>query len=86
MLTQYSLYNFANQSDIDFLIVTEVRYDIVYADTMGPTDSGWRDMATGERIISNADVVTFHVTSETDLLALKLRFGVRLILQTHTSR
>jgi len=66
--------------DIDFLNVTDLEFEIFSQGhgVLDKNDSGWRDAATGARIISKDDRVAFlNVTSE-DLTFLTLKYPNRL--------
>lgn len=79
-MTDYLLRNSLSDSDIEFLNETTMQFDIV--NTEGPKpgeyDSGWCDMATGQRIIHPKDRAVFRHVSEAEYTYLQLRYRDRL--------
>ena len=75
--------------DCDFLNSTSIKYDVVDAhkDTITKLatdvdellgDSGWCDMATGARIVSERDRVVFRDVSPQELTLLLIKYPTRL--------
>jgi hypothetical protein len=78
----YLLRNALTESDIEFLNETDMDFELVNTHGLKPEasmfDSGWRDLATGQRIINHLDRVVFkNVTSE-QYTYLQLRYRDRL--------
>lgn len=73
-MKQFTLTHLEPNNDANFLNTTSIHFD--FKD--GENDSGWRDMFTGARILSSSDTIIFHADKQ-DELALKLKFGYRLV-------
>jgi hypothetical protein len=72
---QYSLDN----EDIDFLNATTIAFEIFDpVEEINGNDSGWCDMATGARIISDTHRVVFKDVSPEQLTFLTLKYYTRL--------
>ena len=68
-----------DNDDIDFLNGTSIKFQIFNPDgAYEENDSGWCDMATGARIISNEDRVAFLDVTPDELTFLTLRYYNRL--------
>lgn len=63
--------------DIDFINNSSMEIEIHNPDVTD-NDSGWCDMATGQRLVMHNDRAVFHNVSSPDLLMLKLKYGDRL--------
>ena len=84
----YLLRHRIEDADCDFLNSTSIKYDIVDSQKTTLTklatdvdemfDSGWCDMATGARIVSERDRVVFRNVSAQDHTLLLLKFGTRI--------
>ena len=79
----YVLRGNLTETDIDFLNITSIKFEIFDTHGLKPEtqlgfDSGWCDMATGARIISSRDRVRFNNVSDPELTLLTLKFGVRI--------
>ena len=64
------------ESDLDFLNETEV--DISFPNDLGPTDSGWRDMETGARIVCSGERIILKPATEEQEAFIRLKFLDRL--------
>lgn len=69
-------------SDVDFLNTTTIEFELFDSHGLKPEtnvfDSGWCDMTSGARIISERDRVRFNNVSPEELTLLILKFGERL--------
>jgi hypothetical protein len=79
----YVLRGHLTESDIDFLNITTIEFELFDSHGLKPEtqlgfDSGWCDMTTGARIISERDRVRFNNVSPEELTLLILKFGHRL--------
>jgi hypothetical protein len=79
----YVLRRSLTESDVDFLNITTIEYELFDSHGLKPEtklgfDSGWCDMNTGARIISERDRVRFNNVSPEELTLLILKFGDRL--------
>lgn len=79
----YVLRRSLTESDVDFLNITTIEYELFDSHGLKPEtqlgfDSGWCDMNTGARIISERDRVRFNNVSPKELTLLTLKFGDRL--------
>lgn len=79
--------------DLDFLNTTTIKYDVldVHRSPFGKLvtdldefDSGWCDMATGARIVSERDRIVFRDVSPQELTLLLIKFPERLKKLTDT--
>lgn len=73
-----------SNEDINFLNETTIEFEIFDTHGLKPEtkigfDSGWCDMTTGSRIISERDRVRFDNVSPEELTLLMLKFGTRLV-------
>ena len=73
--------------DLDFLNTTTIKYDVldVHRSPFGKLvtdldefDSGWRDMATGARLVDKRDRIVFRDVSPQELTLLLIKFPDRL--------
>lgn len=76
----YVLRRSLTDSDVDFLNITTIEYELFDSHGLKPEtklgfDSGWCDMNTGARIINNRDRVRFNNVSPKELTLLLLKFG-----------
>ena len=62
-------------SDIDFINGCGIDYTLTDTALLGPTDSGWCDAHTGNRLLTETMRITFNVMSKRDIHILKLKFG-----------
>lgn len=79
----YVLRRSLTESDVDFLNTTTIEFELFDSHGLKPEtklgfDSGWCDMNTGARIISERDRVRFNNVSPEELTLLTLKFGDRL--------
>jgi hypothetical protein len=79
----YVLRRSLTESDIDFLNITTIEFEVFDSHGLKPEtqlgfDSGWCDWSTGSRIISDRDRVRFNNVSPEELTLLMLKFGTRL--------
>lgn len=75
----YVLQHPLTTDDVDFLNETTLDFEIFNPHVeYSENDSGWCDMATGARIISNSERVAFLSVSDEDLLLLTLKYHDRL--------
>jgi hypothetical protein len=78
----YVLRGIITESDVDFLNNTTIEWELFDSHGLKPEtnvfDSGWCDMASGARIISERDRVRFNNVSPEELTLLMLKFGNRL--------
>lgn len=80
----YILQKSLSNEDINFLNETTIEFEIFDTHGLKPEtkigfDSGWCDMTTGSRIISERDRVRFDNVSPEELTLLMLKFGTRLV-------
>lgn len=82
-LLRYSI----TESDCDFLNETTIAYRVIdtkstlaldVSTAIDEVDSGWHDMMSGARIISEQDRIIFKDVSSEELTILLLKFGTRL--------
>lgn len=82
-LLRYSI----TETDCDFLNETTIAYRVVdtksslgidLSTIIDEVDSGWHDMMSGARIISEQDRIIFKDVSPEELTLLTLKFGVRI--------
>ena len=74
---QFSL----TESDIEFLNETSVKFKVFNSIELNPShdpDGGWRDIATGARIVHKDDRVAFLNVTPEELTLLTLKFYNRL--------
>jgi hypothetical protein len=78
----YVLRGNITEGDVDFLNFTTIDFELFDSHGLKPEtnvfDSGWCDMGTGARIISERDRVRFNNVSPEELTLLTLKFGYRL--------
>ena len=78
----YLLRNSLTDDDIDFLNETDMEFDIVDTHGLKPEtnvfDSGWCDMATGQRVVSHRDRAVFRNVTPAQYTYLQLRYRERL--------
>ena len=65
-------------SDIDFLNITSIEYELHSPFVDAENDSGWCDMTTRSRIVDKNDRVIFKEPSEQQLTFLQMKYGSRL--------
>lgn len=63
--------------DIDFINTSSMDIELYNPDVTG-NDSGWCDMATGQRLVMHDDRAIFRNVSGPDLLLLKLKYDDRI--------
>ncbi len=73
----YILRHPLTSDDVDFINNSSMEIDIHNSDVTG-NDSGWRDAATGTRLVMHGDRAIFRNVSGPDLLMLKLKYGDRI--------
>lgn len=75
----YVLQHSLTEDDVDFLNTTDIKFEVFNPnDEYDKNDSGWRDMATGARLIGASDRVAFLNVGDEDLLLLTLKYHDRL--------
>lgn len=79
----YVLRRSLTESDVNFLNITTIKFELFDSHGLKPEtklgfDSGWCDINTGARIISERDRVRFNNVSPEELTLLILKFGDRL--------
>lgn len=72
-ILQYAL----KSDDIDFINNSSMDI-ILHNPEVTDNDSGWCDMATGQRLVTPNDRAVFRNVGKNDLLVLKLKYGDRL--------
>jgi hypothetical protein len=81
-MTDYLLRNALNSDDIEFLNETDMDFELVNTHGLKPEssmfDSGWRDMATEQRIVHHLDRVVFRNVTPAQYTYLQLRYRDRL--------
>jgi len=75
----YVLQHPITEEDIKFLNITSIKFEIFNPHVeQNKQDSGWCDMNTGARIITDADRVAFKDVSSEQLTFLNLKYYNRL--------
>ena len=64
--------------DVKFLNATTVEFELHNSRLLSENDSGWCDMATDARIITDNDRVIFRNVTDKQYTFLKLKYPVRL--------
>lgn len=76
----YVLQHPLTADDVDFLNSTTVEFEVFNPNVdTDKRDSGWCDMETGARIVTDADRVIFKDVSPEDLTLLTLKYYNRLM-------
>ena len=74
----YVLKHSLTSNDIDFLNETTLDFAIITNNHQVESDSGWRDAATGARIINANDRAVFKNVAPADVTLLTLKYGDRV--------
>jgi hypothetical protein len=77
-MMNYILRNPASFDDVEFLNSTSHDYELFNPNLLSDNDSGWCDMSTGGRILTNSDRIIFRNVSPQQFTLLKLKYQDRL--------